>query len=351
MNAQTILGLIARHALTTLAGILVSRGYLQASGTDAFIGACMLILGVGWSWWQKTGQQELAAELARFKTAAPATPPVPPKAVIAFLVLSLGALLLSSAAHAQTGATKAALAARAQAVKKTAASVPCTDLLNLLPPGCTPPAGSPVGIKALTPQAIAEKIQKLALSDFVYADALAQATGNTVTEPCWHAWVGLITKQQQPLLGPSITETVVWASGPQFNTMAPHNLMVGQAVVFTDPPSGIAAAMSYYVIQDGYTATTFEVAATVGGMAVIPTGPASGGISITSAPQILQRPDPDLVTSVEYVSEAVQLLQSNSPISLACAPMAQAVGKDFTTLAGQLLSGGALGLFKLPVVP
>jgi len=66
----TVLGLIARHGATTLAGILVSHGYLQSSGTEQFVGAVMLILGVAWSWWQKQGQRQVAEELAKLKGGA-----------------------------------------------------------------------------------------------------------------------------------------------------------------------------------------------------------------------------------------------------------------------------------------
>lgn len=244
-----------------------------------------------------------------------------------------------------------ALPAGAQTPRpRPALQTPFCDPLNLIP-GCRPNPDT-VSLKGQTPQEIAEKIQKLFLGDFIYADALAKSTGNVVTEPCWAAWVSLLEKQQQPLIGPSITEPVAWSGmGAGFVTVAPHNLMVGQSVTLASPPAGFTAGTTYYVVMDGYTATTFELAASPGGMAIVPTGPAPGGTSLTASGQVLQRPDPGLVTSVEYVSEAVQLLQSNSSIAVACAPMAQALQKDIATLLGQILSGGALGLFKLPVVP
>lgn len=67
MDIQTILAMLARHGLTVLAGILAHQGYLDSSGTEAFISAAMLVLGVGWSWWQKTGQAEVLAELVKLK--------------------------------------------------------------------------------------------------------------------------------------------------------------------------------------------------------------------------------------------------------------------------------------------
>lgn len=252
----------------------------------------------------------------------------------ALIALVSGILALSNGAEAQT--------------TRTAAKAPLIcDPLHLVP-GCQGGAGK--DLSEFTPQEIADRIGKLALNDFIYADALAKSTGNSVTEPCWAAWVKLLTQQQQPLVGPSLTETVSWGgTGAMFSTIAPHNLMVGQGVTFAGPPAGVTTGATYYVIAENYTAETFEVSTTIGGAAVVPTGPAAGGTSISSIGQVLQRPDPGLVTNVEYLSEAVQLLQSNSPIAVACAPMAQALQKDIGNLLGQIITGGAFGLFKLPI--
>ena len=73
MDSETIkplLGLIARHALTTAAGILASHGYLQSSGTEQFVGAGLLFLGVAWSWWQKSGQAAVLTHLAKLRSVA-----------------------------------------------------------------------------------------------------------------------------------------------------------------------------------------------------------------------------------------------------------------------------------------
>jgi hypothetical protein len=282
------------------------------------------------------------------------TPPAPgaaaPKAVIAILAIGLSALALAWAQPA-----------RAQVKAAAAPQKPVfCDLLNLIP-GCQAnpdfissvksQLGQPSSsINSFSSQQIADKIGKLALADFIYADALAKSTNNVVTQPCWAAWVKLLTQQQAPLIGPALTEQVSWpGSGAVFSTASPHNLMVGQGITFTNPPAGLNAVATYFVIAENFTADTFEVSATAGGAALVPTGPASMGTALTSAPQILQHPDPGLVTNVEYLSEAVQLLQSNSPIAVACAPMAQALQKDVANLLGQIITGGAFGLFKLPI--
>jgi hypothetical protein len=66
-----VLGLVVRHALTGLAGTLVTLGWIgngdQASfvtmGTGIAIGAA----GVAWSWWQKTGHASALATLDKIR--------------------------------------------------------------------------------------------------------------------------------------------------------------------------------------------------------------------------------------------------------------------------------------------
>jgi hypothetical protein len=41
------------------------------------------------------------------------------------------------------------------------------------------------------------RIRALSLADFKYAAAMADATSNKVSAACWHAWVDLLTAQQQ----------------------------------------------------------------------------------------------------------------------------------------------------------
>jgi hypothetical protein len=62
----------------------------------------------------------------------------------------------------------------------------------------------------------------------------------------------------------------------------------------------------------------------------------------------LTEPPVHLATDIERLSELIRQMQPNSELSVACAPMAQAAQKDVGTLIGATLSGGALGLFKLP---
>jgi hypothetical protein len=62
----------------------------------------------------------------------------------------------------------------------------------------------------------------------------------------------------------------------------------------------------------------------------------------------LTEPPVHIATDIERLSEMIRQMQPNSELSVACAPMAQAAQKDVGVLIGAVLSGGAMGLFKLP---
>jgi hypothetical protein len=65
--------------------------------------------------------------------------------------------------------------------------------------------------------------------------------------------------------------------------------------------------------------------------------------------QPLAEPDPHLATSVEKISELLGALRPDSTLSTGCAALAAAGGKDAAMLILGILSGSALGLFKLPI--
>lgn len=77
---QSILAGIVRHLVTTGAGVLVTHGYIQSSQTEQVVGAVMLLVGIGWSWWQKNGQAAVKAELDLLKARASAKAQAQPAA-------------------------------------------------------------------------------------------------------------------------------------------------------------------------------------------------------------------------------------------------------------------------------
>ena len=63
MNEEIALGL-ARHALTGLGSIAVSRGYVSADQMQTATGAIIVLIGVGWSVWDKVKKAKAAGNKA-----------------------------------------------------------------------------------------------------------------------------------------------------------------------------------------------------------------------------------------------------------------------------------------------
>src|SRR5262249_29833108 len=94
-------GLIARHLLTKLAGVLVAHGVMTSTATEQFIGAGLFMLGIAWSAYQKYGKVLIDAALAR-------------KHGIASLCVLMALLALADRALAADMPAKAAAAQPAQ---------------------------------------------------------------------------------------------------------------------------------------------------------------------------------------------------------------------------------------------
>lgn len=60
MDRETVLG-IARHILTTLGGVLITKGYVDSGATEAIIGGLIAAAGVVWSAIQKRQQAKALA--------------------------------------------------------------------------------------------------------------------------------------------------------------------------------------------------------------------------------------------------------------------------------------------------
>jgi hypothetical protein len=209
--------------------------------------------------------------------AAPVKPAVtnPTTSALAIGIIVL-ALAVSPALAQTKGAPKAAPAderfpaAPGGGLRTVPGTILPCDPANLLP-GCRNADGTinqAAGGQGNPLANLTDDVLAKLLADFTYAAARADATKNTVTAPCWHAWVALLTAQQAPLKD---------AAGKE-----------------------------------------------------------------------LTRPEPHLVVDAELASELINQLQPNSDLSIACAPTLQASQRNISTLVGAVLSGGALGLFKLP---
>jgi len=77
MNQFEIIGgMIVRHGLTTFAGVLATHGYLGTNTREQFVSAVMLLMGIGLSWWQKTGHAAVVTRLAELRARVRSIPPV-----------------------------------------------------------------------------------------------------------------------------------------------------------------------------------------------------------------------------------------------------------------------------------
>lgn len=67
-----VLGLVVRHALTGLAGTLVTLGWIGNGDQASFItmgtGIAMGAATVTWSWWQKVGHAHVLATLDKIRS-------------------------------------------------------------------------------------------------------------------------------------------------------------------------------------------------------------------------------------------------------------------------------------------
>lgn len=48
MNKDIVLGLV-RHVITAAGGLVIGKGYVDASTLDAAVGAIVTLVGIGWS--------------------------------------------------------------------------------------------------------------------------------------------------------------------------------------------------------------------------------------------------------------------------------------------------------------
>lgn len=139
MNDMTkmIAGLVVRHGVTALGALLVQYNVLAKSGEASWVettaGIVLGIVGIFWSWWQKSGQQEILAKLARMRTSAPVAPPSATNAEAAKLatdlVKAVGAVLLAVLLTAAV-----ALPAMAQVPRKRLTGNVVRDIGNALNP-------------------------------------------------------------------------------------------------------------------------------------------------------------------------------------------------------------------------
>jgi len=86
---------------------------------------------------------------------------------------------------------------------------------------------------------------------------------------------------------PTDVATITIASPGLVTVTGGHGLSIGSPVSFSTTgslPTGLTAGTTYYVLSSGFTATTFQVALTPGGTAIVTTGTQSGVHTYTGLP-------------------------------------------------------------------
>lgn len=289
MDTKTILATLTRAMLASTAGALVHHGVMQSSGTEAFIGAGMLAATGAWGLWNGYGKDIAKASLELLR-----------------------ARVLAAAARAQ-----AAPALAPQALASVAAHVEATT-----------PVAAP-----------ASPATPLATTGLVLAIALL-------------AWAGPAGAQGVPRPPPRLTGDPVKDIGSAIHPDIPAQS--AETVVNKDLLDKLNDKLLTDILADvTYASARAHV---VDNKVTIPCWDAwLALLTLQSAPlkdgagNVLTKPDPHVITSAEFASEILRQLQPDSTISLGCGSMLQAIKKDVATMVGAVLSGGALGLFKLPI--
>lgn len=129
MDPKSLLATLARLALASVAGTLVKDGYLQSSGTEAFIGGGMLLATGAWGVWNSYGKDIAKASLELLR-----------------------AKVMQAAAKAQASpsvATQALASVAAHVVATSPETVPPAPVQAVRPPPATPPPATPPAAAAI----------------------------------------------------------------------------------------------------------------------------------------------------------------------------------------------------------
>jgi hypothetical protein len=304
LSTPTSIGTTAATlALASLGTFLATHGLMNSSGTEALVSLAPFVVAAGLAGWREwvrpilTAQLDVlkAKSLAQSAALKAANLPKVTVAQIAAQSPTMDVVDVAKAVATLPPEIKANVAGQPAAPASqgslTGSSVFLFAILSALALAWASPADAQNKFKATgdiikdvaatkaaqpgqpfnqtTADDLLNKLDKLALPDFEFALAQAQATNNVVTMPCWQAWIDLITARQKAQIGP-----------------------------------------------DGNP---------------------------------MPLPDPHLITGIERISELLGILRPDSKISLACVQIAATAKQDVALFVTSIVTGGALGLFKLPI--
>lgn len=217
---QPFLGSMIRHALTTAAGALVTYGVLRSSQVESFVSACLLFAGIAWAAWQKINTPDMLGRLSdrmKAKNIQRASVGDVFKNQGAAMVALLGGfavfsmLATASPAGAQGLFFDGLLPGSAAKVQRRP---PCTGPATYncvrkrsrgdlrMNAGLSSLIGQVQGVVAgpSTADQLWANVEKIALADLQYAQALADAVtppsaASKARSACYGALVALISQQ------------------------------------------------------------------------------------------------------------------------------------------------------------
>lgn len=184
---KSMLGAALRHLLTTLGGVLVSKGVIDASTANEMVGAGLVLAGVAWSAWQKLGTVESKELLTRILDAShhaiynTAPSKFTPGDITRGALGAAVALAIIFAMPSPIGNAEA----------QVLTGHPITDFKTIISKTPLAKGGDPV-------DRLWTQIMGASLADLQYAKAIADAAGTSGSKArsvCWAAWIDLIMNQ------------------------------------------------------------------------------------------------------------------------------------------------------------
>ncbi len=348
MDIKTILAMLARTGFKALAGFLIGHGYLQASGTEAFIGAGMVLAAGAWSFWNDYGStiakaslDVLRAKVLAAAARANANPALAPQAIAAV------------AAHVEDTAPKPAPAAPPVA----SVAILAIGFALLAWPGT-----AYAGVCDNVPPLACENWVRDTIAAWVPAAIFfgSFATASVIVLALW-AW----HRRLCVVVAVAAVSILAWGepAGAQSRPFVPTGNLpkdIGNAVSGRDQPATTRGIDDLVSKLDTLSLPDFEFAlaqakATNNEVtqpcweAWVTLIKARQAAALGADGQPLPLPDPHIITGIERISELLAILRPDSKISLACVQIANVAGKDAATVLAGIMSGGALGLFKLPI--
>lgn len=203
----TIGATVAKNLLMIAGASLASHGLIAGSGVETFVSIGMVAIGAAWSFWNSYGRAIMVAKLQVWKakaeaqadalhkanvpvpTAAQIADKIPDPAVTADVVAKVTAMsvALILAVLLTTSAIAAPKSKSTDLSSQLRKGPIATAIENKLNPGASGDAGSD----------LLGALEAKLLPDLKYALNVASGSNDTLTAPCWSAWITMIEARQK----------------------------------------------------------------------------------------------------------------------------------------------------------